>query len=99
MLDETLRWLELPQHHFLCADSEIYPSQLRAIDDYPGAIFIDGDPARLHTCQLCRRRSRSHSAGMGERWDVCLRKPCEKRRFDDSPVAFKPDGVAHNVPR
>ncbi|SUG75881.1 DNA protecting protein DprA [Salmonella enterica subsp. enterica] len=25
VLDETLRWLELPQHHFLCADSEIYP--------------------------------------------------------------------------
>ncbi len=23
VLDETLRWLELPQHHFLCADGEI----------------------------------------------------------------------------
>lgn len=40
VLDETLRWLELPQHHFLCADSEIYPPQLRAIDDYPGAILL-----------------------------------------------------------
>lgn len=31
MFEETLRWLELPQHNFLCADSEIYPSQLCAI--------------------------------------------------------------------
>lgn len=66
-LEETLRWLELPQHHFLCADSEIYPPQLRAIDDYPGAIFIDGDPTSLHTCQLAVVGSRTFS-WYGERW-------------------------------
>ncbi|HDW5345524.1 TPA: DNA-protecting protein DprA [Salmonella enterica subsp. enterica serovar Typhi] len=97
VLDETLRWLELPQHHFLCADSEIYPPQLRAIDDYPGAIFIDGDPACLHTCQLAVVGSRSHS-WYGERWGRLLCESLAKSGLTiTSGLARGIDGVAHNA--
>lgn len=97
VLDETLRWLELPQHHFLCADSEIYPPQLRAIDDYPGAIFIDGDLACLHTCQLAVVGSRSHS-WYGERWGRLLCESLAKSGLTiTSGLARGIDGVAHNA--
>lgn len=41
-LEKTLRWLESPHHDLLLADSEDYPAQLRAIEDYPGAVFVVG---------------------------------------------------------
>ena len=48
---KTLRWLEQPNHHFVAADSEHYPPQLRAIEDYPGVLFVAGNPACLHSFQ------------------------------------------------
>ena len=37
-LEKTLRWLELPHHHLVFADSKYFPPQLRAIEDYPGVL-------------------------------------------------------------
>jgi DNA processing protein len=51
-LEETLRWLEMPQHYFINADDKHYPPQLRAIADYPGAIFVAGSPESLSSFQL-----------------------------------------------
>ncbi len=51
----ALRWRTTARHFSVCEDSEIYPPQLRAIDDYPTArYFIDGDlpVCTLTTCQL-----------------------------------------------
>ncbi len=39
-LESTLLWLEQPGHHLLLADSPYYPPRLRAIADYPGALFL-----------------------------------------------------------
>lgn len=41
-LEESLDWLEVPDHHLLTADCEHYPAQLRAIDCYPAALFVRG---------------------------------------------------------
>lgn len=60
-LERTLRWLELPHHHLLLADSEDYPAQLRAIEDYPGAVFVVGSPRCLHDFQLAVVGSRTPS--------------------------------------
>lgn len=68
---KTLRWLEQPNHHFVVADSEHYPPQLRAIEDYLGC--------------FCRRKSRmsslvrwplsaADSTRYGERWGDCFVK-------------------------
>ncbi|ECG8592357.1 DNA-protecting protein DprA [Salmonella enterica subsp. salamae] len=96
-LEETLRWLELPQHHFICADSEAYPPQLRAIEDYPGVIFIDGDPASLHSCQLAVVGSRTHS-WYGERWGRLFCESLVKSGLTiTSGLARGIDGVAHNA--
>lgn len=43
-LEKTLRWLEQPNHHFVVADSEHYPPQLRAIEDYPGVLLSQEIP-------------------------------------------------------
>lgn len=60
-LEKTLRWLELPHHHVVFADSERYPQQLRATEDYPGLLFIVGDPDCLHSFQVAVVGSRQHS--------------------------------------
>lgn len=73
-LEKTLRWLEQPNHHFVVADSEHYPPQLRAIEDYPGVLFVAGTPACLHSFQVAVVGSRQHS-WYGERWGRLF---CEK---------------------
>lgn len=39
-IEESLLWLEQPQHHLILACEKQYPPQLRALADYPGALFI-----------------------------------------------------------
>mgnify|MGYP004718106283 FL=1 len=39
-IEASLRWLEEPDHHLLLANSPLYPTALRAIRDYPAALFI-----------------------------------------------------------
>ena len=41
-VEKTLRWLELPHHHVVLADSDDYPAALRATEDYPGALLVCG---------------------------------------------------------
>lgn len=54
-LEKTLRWLEQPNHHFVVADSEHYPPQLRAIEDYLGAFCCRSSrmPPLISSCR-CR---------------------------------------------
>ncbi|QMB04426.1 DNA-protecting protein DprA [Citrobacter freundii] len=96
-LEKTLRWLELPHHHVVFADSERYPPQLRATEDYPGLLFIVGDPDCLHSFQVAVVGSRQHS-WYGERWGRLF---CEKLAACGvtitSGLARGIDGVAHNA--
>lgn len=51
-LEKTLRWLEQPNHHFVVADSEHYPAQLRAIEDYLGCFLWQEIPYALARFRL-----------------------------------------------
>lgn len=60
-LDRCLTWLADPQHHLIVASDAAYPEPLRAIADYPGALFVKGDIAVLKSQQLAVVGSRAHS--------------------------------------
>ena len=96
-LDKTLRWLELPYHYLIVADSMHYPSQLRAIEDYPGVLFVVGNPECLHSFQVAVVGNRQHS-WYGERWGRFF---CEKLAAYGvtitSGLARGIDGVAHKA--
>jgi DNA processing protein len=66
-IEDCLSWLAEPQHHLILATEARYPAQLRAIADYPGALFIKGNPNILVELQLAVVGSRTHS-WYGERW-------------------------------
>ncbi|NCH61178.1 DNA-protecting protein DprA [Cronobacter dublinensis] len=66
-LDAVLRWLEIPGHHLLTALSPAYPLPLRAIEWFPGALLVAGDPTVLTRPQLAVVGSRHHS-WYGEHW-------------------------------
>jgi DNA processing protein len=66
-LERSLMWLEQPGHHLLTANHPLYPPLLRTIPDYPGALFIKGNPETLNTVQLAVVGSRAPS-WYGERW-------------------------------
>ncbi|MGK9175761.1 DNA-protecting protein DprA [Yokenella regensburgei] len=94
-IEESLCWLAEPRHHLILATDACYPAQLRAIADYPGAIFIKGDPAVLAAHQLAVVGSRTHS-WYGERWGRSL---CEALAqcglVITSGLALGIDSVAH----
>ncbi|MFA1285957.1 DNA-protecting protein DprA [Citrobacter telavivensis] len=96
-LEKTFRWLEPPHHHLLLADSEDYPAQLRAIEDYPGALLVSGSSQCLHDFQLAVVGSRTPS-WYGERWGRLF---CEKlvgwEITITSGLARGIDGIAHRA--
>jgi len=61
-----LAWLRHPDHHLITHDDAAYPPLLREIPDPPLALFVHGDPSRLHASQLAVVGSRNPSPG-GER--------------------------------
>lgn len=96
-LDIAQDWLARPHHYFITAESKHYPQQLRAIEDYPGALFVAGEPECLDSIQLAVVGSRSHS-WYGERWGRVF---CEKLAAAGitvtSGLALGIDGVAHKA--
>lgn len=96
-LERSLRWLEQPGHHLLTASHPLYPPLLRAIPDYPGALFVKGNPETLNTVQLAVVGSRAPS-WYGERWGKIL---CEQLSQSGltitSGLACGIDGVAHSA--
>lgn len=94
-LDSALLWLEQPGHHLLLADDPYYPSQLRAIVDYPGALFVCGDLPLLSSVQLAIVGSRAHS-WYGARWGRQFSELLASRGITiTSGLALGIDGVAH----
>jgi DNA processing protein len=96
-LEASLRWLDKPGHYLLTAEDAHYPEQLRAINDYPAALFVAGDPSQLSQNQLAVVGSRNLS-DYGER---NCRQFCEELAqaglVITSGLALGIDGVAHRA--
>ncbi len=94
-IDSALAWLALPGHRLLLASDADYPPALRAIADFPGALFVKGDVNLLTTPQLAVVGSRANS-WYGERWG---RYFCERIAAYGititSGLALGIDGIAH----
>ena len=70
---------------------------LRTIPDYPGALFIKGNPETLNTVQLAVVGSRAPS-WYGERWGKILCEQLSQSGFTiTSGLACGIDGVAHSA--
>jgi len=97
VLDRTLAWLDEPGNQLLCADSAQYPAQLRAINDYPGALFVKGDPEVLASVQLAVVGSRAHS-WYGQRWGKIFCETLAQAGLTiTSGLACGIDGIAHRA--
>ena len=96
-LESSLLWLEQPGNYLITADHPLYPPLLRTIPDYPGAVFVKGNPDVLNAVQLAVVGSRAPS-WYGERWGKIL---CEQLSQSGltitSGLACGIDGVAHNA--
>ena len=94
-LDRSYRWLEQPGHALLTADMPQYPALLKAIDWFPGALFVKGNLDALQTSQIAVVGSRAHS-WYGEHWGQSF---CEALAAQGmtitSGLALGIDGVAH----
>lgn len=96
-IEESLVWLEQPQHHLILACEPLYPQPLRAIADYPGALFIKGDPGVLVSQQLAVVGSRAHS-WYGERWGTQFCEVLARSGLTiTSGLALGIDSVAHRA--
>ncbi len=96
-LERSLMWLEQPDNQLLTAHDPLYPPLLRTIPDYPGALFVKGNPEALNTIQLAVVGSRAPS-WYGERWGRILCEQLSQTGFTiTSGLACGIDGVAHNA--
>ncbi|MFS2221913.1 DNA-protecting protein DprA [Pantoea sp. B65] len=96
-LENTLRWLELPQHHLLTADHPLYPPQLKNIACAPALLFVAGNPDLLSSTQLAVVGSRRCSH-YGREWGSWFTQALALRRLTiTSGLAVGIDGVAHRA--
>lgn len=65
-LEQDLRWLDHPAHHFLPIDSPRYPTLLADVPDAPIGLFVRGDPDLLSLPQLAMVGSRNPTAAGSE---------------------------------
>ncbi|AWD02832.1 TPA: DNA-protecting protein DprA [Klebsiella aerogenes] len=94
-IDVSLQWLEQPEHHLITADHALYPPQLRAIDDYPGALLVCGNVDLLCSRQLAIIGSRAHS-WYGARWGKAFSEALAQYGLTlTSGLALGIDGIAH----
>jgi len=96
-LEASYRWLEQSDHYLLTADSLSYPEQLRALEDYPAALFVAGNISLLSSTQLAVVGSRNLSL-YGERWCRLFCEPLALAGLTiTSGLALGIDGVAHRA--
>ncbi|MEO3992614.1 DNA-protecting protein DprA [Pseudocitrobacter cyperus] len=92
---EGQHWLSQPENHLLLADSPLYPHALRAISDYPTALFVRGNLSLLSSYQLAVVGSRNIS-WYGERWGSAFCEVLAQREVTiTSGLAIGVDAVAH----
>lgn len=96
-LIRSLNWLEQPGQSLISAESPFYPPLLRAIPDYPGALFVRGNLDALNHFQLAVVGSRSPS-WYGERWGKSFCEHLAKSGLTiTSGLACGIDGIAHRA--
>lgn len=96
-LERSLMWLEQTDNHLVTANDPLYPPLLRAIPDFPGALFVKGNLDALNTVQLAVVGTRAPS-WYGERWGKILCEQLSQCGFTiTSGLACGIDGVAHNA--
>lgn len=96
-LEKSLLWLEQPGHYLLLATDPRYPSLLRTIPDYPGALFVKGNVDALNSIQLGVVGTRAPS-WYGERWGKIFCEQLAQSGFTiTSGLACGIDGVAHRA--
>ncbi|HBM3143422.1 TPA: DNA-protecting protein DprA [Klebsiella oxytoca] len=94
-IDSTLQWLEQPSCYLLTAEDPLYPPQLRAIVDFPGALFVYGNTSLLSSRQLSVIGSRAHS-WYGARWGKLFSVALAGYGITiTSGLALGIDGIAH----
>ncbi|HDS6597741.1 TPA: DNA-protecting protein DprA [Klebsiella aerogenes] len=94
-IDASLQWLAQPEHHLISADHARYPPQLRAIDDYPGALLVCGNVDLLCSRQLAIIGSRAHS-WYGAQWGKSFSEALAQYGLTiTSGLAMGIDGIAH----
>ncbi|MDG2176597.1 MAG: DNA-processing protein DprA [Gammaproteobacteria bacterium] len=62
-LNDSLNWLEAPNHNLLTCQSKLYPPLLKAIPDPPPILYVCGQPDYLHLPQIAIVGSRQPSSG------------------------------------
>ncbi len=96
-LDKTHAWLSQPGHRLLTTGHPEYPPALRAISDYPGALFVAGNVELLASDQIAIVGSRNHS-WYGERWGRIFSEAIARKGITvTSGMALGIDGVAHRA--
>ncbi|PWV99589.1 DNA protecting protein DprA [Mangrovibacter plantisponsor] len=93
---QALNWLDIEHHHLLTIADAMYPTPLKAINDFPVALFVKGDLSVLNTPQLAIVGSRSLS-WYGEHWCRQFASSLAERLTITSGLAIGIDGVAHNA--
>jgi DNA processing protein len=97
IVEETLLWLEQPQHHLLTCDNSNYPERLKNIASYPPLLFIAGDPNILLTPQIAIVGSRRCSP-YGRNWGGYFAQTLALSGITiSSGLALGIDGIAHRA--
>ena len=97
IIEQTLRWLENPQHHLVTCDSPDYPECLRNIASFPPLLFIAGDPTVLSTPQIAIVGSRKCSP-YGRNWGTYFAQALALNDLTiSSGLALGIDGIAHRA--
>lgn len=97
MLEKMQYWLDEPGHTLLLAENKDYPPSLRAIADYPAALFVAGNVGLLSSPQIAVVGSRSHS-WYGERWGTHFSEELTRQGLSiTSGLALGIDAVAHRA--
>ena len=97
VLENTLSWLALPQHHLLTADAADYPPHLKNIASYPPLLFIAGNRDILSSPQLAVVGSRDCSH-YGREWGAYFTQALALSGLTiTSGLALGIDGVAHRA--
>ena len=94
-LEQTQKWLESENHHFLTLSDPRYPRLLTEIAARPPYLFVEGDPFSLSSAQIAVVGSR-RCTRYGEHWGAFFSESLSLSGMTiTSGLALGIDGVAH----
>ncbi|KHN54368.1 DNA processing protein DprA [Dickeya fangzhongdai] len=94
-IQNTVRWLEKPDHHLVTFNSADYPPLLSNIVSPPVCLYVTGDVGVLSSPQIAVIGSRNNSA-YGEQWGHVFSQQLSLNHLTiTSGLAVGIDGIAH----